>query len=81
MYTKIVFFTVFLKNRNIISKIKISKVTDYAAFSLSSGPVELYFQFYNYYKDKYMLLYYFPMSVKTVYMLVYVCSQHILLFF
>ena len=32
MYTWIlVFFTVFLKNRNIISKIKRSKVTDYAA--------------------------------------------------
>ena len=32
MYTWIlVFFTVFLKNRNIIFKMKISKVTDYAA--------------------------------------------------
>ena len=27
------FFTQFLKNRNIISKIKISKVTDYAALT------------------------------------------------
>ena len=36
MYTWIlVFFTVFLKNRNTISKIKRSKVTDYAALSLS----------------------------------------------
>ena len=34
MYTWIlVFFTVFLKNRNISSKIKRSKVTDYAALS------------------------------------------------
>ena len=31
MYTWILVFTVFLKNRNIISKIKGSKVTDYAA--------------------------------------------------
>ena len=32
MYTQIlVFFTVFLKNRNISSKFKRSKVTDYAA--------------------------------------------------
>ena len=28
------YFTVFLKNRNIISKIKRSKVTDYAALTL-----------------------------------------------
>ena len=39
------FFTVFLKNRNIISKIKRSKVTDYAALSkclqLYSGAVDL----------------------------------------
>ena len=28
------FFAVFLKNRNIISKIKRSKVTDYAALTL-----------------------------------------------
>ena len=28
------FFTVFLKTRNIISKIKISKVTDYAALTI-----------------------------------------------
>ena len=35
MYTgSLVFFTVFLKNRNIISKIKRSKVTDYAALSV-----------------------------------------------
>ena len=27
----LVFFSVFLKNRNFISKIRISKVTDYAA--------------------------------------------------
>ena len=27
------YFTVFLKNRNFISKIRISKVTDYAALS------------------------------------------------
>ena len=34
MYTLIlVFFTVFLKKRNIISKIKRSKVTDYAALT------------------------------------------------
>ena len=34
MYTGIlVFFAVFLKNRNIISKIKRSKVTDYAALT------------------------------------------------
>ena len=34
MYTWIlVFFTVFLKNRNIIFKMKISKVTDYAALT------------------------------------------------
>ena len=34
MYTWILlFFTVFLKNRNIFSKIKRSKVTDYAALS------------------------------------------------
>ena len=31
MYTWILVFTVFLKNRNISSKIKRSKVTDYAA--------------------------------------------------
>ena len=30
----LVFFTVFLKNRNIISKIERSKVTDYAALRL-----------------------------------------------
>ena len=36
MYTWIlVFFTVFLKNRNIISKIKRSKVTDYAALIMA----------------------------------------------
>ena len=35
MYTWIlVFFTVFLKNRNISSKIKRSKVTDYAALKI-----------------------------------------------
>ena len=28
-------FTVFLKNRNFISKIRISKVTDYAAFNMT----------------------------------------------
>ena len=33
MYTWILVFTVFLKNRNISSKIKRSKVTDYAALS------------------------------------------------
>ena len=34
MYTWIlVFFTVFLKNRNIIFKMKISNVTDYAALN------------------------------------------------
>ena len=31
MYNWILFFSVFLKNRNISSKIKRSKVTDYAA--------------------------------------------------
>ena len=40
MYTWILVFTVFLKNRNIISKIKKSKVTDYAALNKS-------FEFYN----------------------------------
>ena len=35
MYTGILgFFAVFLKNRNIISKIKGSKVTDYAALKM-----------------------------------------------
>ena len=35
MYTGIlVFFAVFLKNRSIITKIKISKVTDYAALNV-----------------------------------------------
>ena len=37
MYTWIlVFFTVFLKNRNVSSKIKRSKVTDYAALNEKS---------------------------------------------
>ena len=37
MYTRIlVFFTLFLKNRNIITKIKRSKVTDYAALNRGS---------------------------------------------
>ena len=31
------FFTVFLKNRNFISKIRISKVTDYAALNRRSS--------------------------------------------
>ena len=30
-YLKLSIFTVFMKNRNLISKIRISKVTDYAA--------------------------------------------------
>ena len=34
VYLNFSFFTVFLKNRNIISKIKRSKVTDYAALNL-----------------------------------------------
>ena len=43
MYTWIlVFFTVFLKNRNISSKIKRSKVTDYAALSMLSVHVEIF---------------------------------------
>ena len=29
------YFTVFLKNRNLITKIRISKVTDYAALNFS----------------------------------------------
>ena len=33
----LVFFAVFLKNRNIISKIKRSKVTDYAALSYNQS--------------------------------------------
>ena len=33
------FFTVFLKNRNIISKIERSKITDYAALTKRSGSV------------------------------------------
>ena len=38
MYTWILdFFTVFLKNRNINSKVKRSKVTDYAALSVHSS--------------------------------------------
>ena len=42
MYTWIlVFFTVFLKNRNIIFKMKISKVTDYAALTLELFPLSL----------------------------------------
>ena len=39
MYTRIlVFLTVYLKTRNIISKIKRSKVTDYAALILPNVP-------------------------------------------
>ena len=34
-------FTVFLKNRNFISKIKRSKVTDYAALTDSADPTEI----------------------------------------
>ena len=34
------FFTVFLKNRNISSKIKRSKVTDYAALSIEANRVD-----------------------------------------
>ena len=37
MYTS--FFTVFLKNRNISSKIKRSKVTDYAALRIENKNV------------------------------------------
>ena len=33
VYLNLSIFTVFLKNRNFISKIRISKVTDYAALS------------------------------------------------
>ena len=33
------YFTVFLKNRNFISKIRISKVTDYAALSIMPSSV------------------------------------------
>ena len=43
----LVFFTVFLKNRNICSKIKRSKVADYAALSTAKkymkDPVRIYF--------------------------------------
>ena len=37
VYLNLVFFTVFLKNRNNSSKIKRSKVTDYAALSKISN--------------------------------------------
>ena len=58
--------------------------------SLSSGPVSN-LKFYNYNRDKFMILYFFPIAQNTVnktvsdfisemYMLVYVCA-HILLFF
>ena len=36
VYLNFIFFTVFLKNRNISSKIKRSKVTDYAALIRST---------------------------------------------
>ena len=36
------YFTVFMKNRNFISKIKISKVTDYAALKISQdSPLDI----------------------------------------
>ena len=41
-YLNLNIFTVFLKNRNFISKIRISKVTDYAALtSLSTDRIDL----------------------------------------
>ena len=45
MYTWILVFTVFLKNRNIISKIKRSKVTDYAALKSYPFSVSIFFIF------------------------------------
>ena len=40
MLPEFLFFTVFLKNRNFISKIRISKVTDYAALREAINDVE-----------------------------------------
>ena len=42
VYLNLSIFTVFLKNRNFLSKIRISKVTDYAALSFH---VSVYIQF------------------------------------
>ena len=39
-YLNFSFFTVFLKNRNFISKVRISKVTDYAALREALNDVE-----------------------------------------
>ena len=36
MFTEFEYFTVFLKNRNFISKVRRSKVTDYAALKTQS---------------------------------------------
>ena len=48
MYTWIFgFFTVFLKNRNISSKIKRSKVTDYAALNVKKKKQLKNFHFYR----------------------------------
>ena len=46
MYTRILVFTVFLKNRNIISKIKRSKVTDYAALKYDNGIVYMAYHYH-----------------------------------
>ena len=52
MYTWIlVFFTVFLKNRNISSKIKRSKVTDYA--TLNRLIIGLFFFLFSFSHSKY----------------------------
>ena len=40
-YLNLSIFTVFLKNRNFISKIKRSKVTDYAALTISSMKIKV----------------------------------------
>ena len=39
---KLEYFTVFLKNRNFIFKIRISKVTDYAALSSQCSGSDVY---------------------------------------
>ena len=36
------YFTVFLKNRNFISKIRISKVTDYAALTTAESRAKIW---------------------------------------
>ena len=51
MYTWILVFTVFLKNRNISSKIKRSKVTDYAASNKAIGIIIFAKPFLNFIDD------------------------------